>query len=93
AAAQLSGRSTQRSTASSSAVSVSLATFNVRVTAAFSCEVTLSSYSLAVKSNSAKRFSTFATSHGSVEAFNSNESALGCGTCGDPRGPGACGAT
>jgi len=41
----------------------------------------------------AKRFSTFATGneHRSVGGPTSNDSLPpGCGTCGDPRGPGAC---
>jgi putative FmdB family regulatory protein len=36
-----------------------------------------------------KRFSTFATS-GSECAAAAQPSPGGCGTCGDPRGPGAC---
>ena len=37
-----------------------------------------------------KRFSTFATNNGAPALRDANESAAGCGTCGDPRGPGAC---
>jgi putative FmdB family regulatory protein len=36
-----------------------------------------------------KRFSTFAT-NGDVDAATSTPTGNGCGTCGDPRGPGAC---